>query len=478
MSFLKRMKGCRLYKEYILAGLVIAMCAAIPAYGQELLKISQEEAVAITTDAYIYGYPLVTMEITRRVMTNVAIARGNYAPGEFAKMRTYPSPSDKEVTAPNADTLYTLAWLDVSQEPYILTLPDAGDRYYLMPMLSGWTDVFQAPGKRTTGTRAQKYAITGPGWNSTLPEGVTHYRSPTSMAWILGRIYCTGTPEDYKAVHAMQDHISLVPLSAYGGAPYTPPAGKLDPTIDTKTPVRVQVNRMDARSYFTLLAALMKHNPPAKEDAPIVGKMAKIGIVPGKGFDAGKLDPAVIKALEGVPEEAQKKIMAGFTDFAAVNGWRYSTKLGVYGTAYLKRALAAAILLGANKPEDAIYQTSQTDKDGKLYNGANNYVLHFDKGQMPPVNAFWSLTMYDGEFFFVPNPLNRYTLSSRNTFTLNPDGSVDLYIQNQSPGKGKETNWLPAPTGKFILMLRFYWPKQAIIDGSWKPPAVVRGEAR
>jgi hypothetical protein len=276
----------------------------------------------------------------------------------------------------------------------------------------------------------------------------------------------------------MQDDISLIPLSAYGGTPSTPPAGKVDPAIDTKTPVRVQVNRMDARSYFTLLAALMKNNPPAKEDAPMVGKMAKIGIVPGKGFDAGKLDPVVIKALKGVPEEAQKKIMAGFTDLTAVNGWRYSTKLGVYGTAYLKRAFVAAILLGANRPEDAIYQTSQTDKDGKPYNGANNYVIHFDKGQTPPVNAFWSLTMYDGEFFFVPNPLNRYTLSSRNTFTLNADGSVDLYIQNQSPGKDKEPNRLPAPAGKFILMLRFYWPKQAIIDGSWKPPAVVQGEAR
>ena len=171
----------------------------------------------------------------------------------------------------------------------------------------------------------------------------------------------------------------------------------------------------------------------------MIGKMAKIGIVPGKGFDADKLDPAVIKALEGVPEEAQKKIMAGFKDLAAVNGWRYSAKPGVYGTAYLQRALVAAILLGANRPEDAIYQISQADKDGKLYNGANNYVMHFDKGQMPPVNAFWSLTMYDGEFFFLPNPLNRYTLSSRNTFTLNADGSVDPYIHSRRARTGNPT---------------------------------------
>ena len=240
----------------------------------------------IAQDAYIYGYPLVTMEMTRRIITNVASVVGTRGPmGQLIKLRQYPDASFRDVTAPNADTLYTSAFIDVGKEPWVLGIPDMKDRYYLFPMLDGWTDVFQVPGKRTTGTGAQTYAITGPGWKGTLPTGVKEYKSPTSIVWILGRIYCTGTPEDYAAVHALQDQCTLVPLSAYG-KPYTPPAGTVDPSIDMKTPVRDQVNRMDATAYFTLLAQLMKTNPPAAADAPELAKFAKIGLVAGQDFDA------------------------------------------------------------------------------------------------------------------------------------------------------------------------------------------------
>ncbi len=457
---------------------LLAMFVHAPGLTQVQGKLTEDEAAQIGTEAYIYGYPLVTMEMTRRVLTNAAAPDGKLAPiGQFARLRSYPTPADKEVTAPNADTLYTLAWLDVSKEPWVLSIPDARDRYYLMPMLSGWTDVFQVPGKRTTGTKAQTYAITGPGWKGTLPGGVKEYKSPTSMVWILGRIYCTGTPEDYKAVHALQDEFKLVPLSSYG-KPYTPPPGTVDPSIDMKTPVREQVNRMSAGEYFKLLAALMKDNPPAKADAPMVANMAKLGIVPGQAFDISKLDPAVQKGLQGVPKASIEKIMAHFkTAGKDINGWLFSTRTGLYGADYLQRALITAIGLGANRPQDAVYPTSEVDAEGKPYDGANKYVMHFAKGQVPPVRGFWSLTMYDGEYFFVPNPLNRYTLSSRSKFNYNKDGSLDLYIQRDSPGKDKEANWLPAPAGKFILMLRLYWPRErppSIIDGTWKPPAVVR----
>ena len=429
----------------------------------------------IATDAYIYGYPLVTMEMTRRVITNVAAVQGTRGPmAHIIKLRQYPDATFRDVTAPNADTLYTTSFLDVGKEPYVLSVPDMKDRYYLLPMLDGWTDVFQVPGKRTTGTGPQTYAITGPGWSGTMPAGIKQLKSPTSLVWLLGRIYCTGTPEDYAAVHALQDQFKLVPLSAYGKE-YTPPAGKVDPSIDMKTAVREQVNAMDANAYFSLLAQLMKANPPSVADAPALARFAKIGLVAGQDFDASKLNAVFAKRI---PEIAFDRIMIQFKinkEVKDINGWGFTTKTGLYGTDYLMRALVTAIGLGANRPQDAIYPTSMKDGDGRAYNGANKYVMRFAKGQMPPVEGFWSLTMYDADYFFVANPINRYSISARQNLKTNPDGSTDLYIQKDSPGADKESNWLPAPAGKFILMLRMYWPDEkapSIIDGTWKIPPV------
>ena len=438
------------------------------------------EAREIAIETYMYAYPLVTMEITRRVMTNTEKPEGSKAPmGQFARLRNYPAVDDHSVTAPNADTLYTLAWLDVGKEPWIVSIPDMKDRFFLFPMLDGWTNVFHDPGKRTTGTKAQKYAITGPGWSGTLPAGVTEYKSPTSMVWVLGRIYCTGTPEDYKAVHALQDQVSAVPLSAYG-KPYTPAPGKVDAAIDMKLAPREQVNAMDGAAYFKLFAELLKTNPPAAEDAPMVAKFAKIGLVPGQDFDASKLDPAVAKGIAAAPKPAQEKIsdlkeaiLAGHAKVE--HGWMFFPKTGVYGTGYRNRALITWYGLGANRPQDAVYPTSEGPELLAKYSGANKYVMRFEKGQLPPAKGFWSITMYDDQYFFVPNPINRYTVSSRNKFKTNPDGSIDVYVQNESPGKDKESNWLPAPKGGFVLMMRLYWPSEtppSILDGTWKPPEV------
>jgi len=453
---------------------VAAKAKAAEAAAKEL------EAREIAIEAYIYAYPLVTMEITRRVMTNVEKPEGSKAPmGQFARLRTYPAVDDHSVTAPNADTLYTLAWLDVSKEPWILSIPDMNDRYFLFPMLDGFTNVFQVPGKRTTGTKAQTYAITGPGWSGTLPAGIVEYKSPTGLVWVLGRIYCTGTPADYEAVHALQDQVSAVPLSAYG-KPYTPVPGKVDPAIEMKTAPRDQVNAMDGTTYFKLFAELLKTNPPAAEDAPMVAKLAKIGLVPGQDFDASMLEPAVTKGIDAAPKPAQERISSleeaiATGDAKVENGWMFFSKTGLYGTGYRNRALITWYGLGANRLQDAVYPTSEGPDILKKYSGANKYVVHFNKGELPPANAFWSITMYDKDYFFVPNPINRYTVSSRNEFKANADGSIDLYVQHESPGKGKEDNWLPAPADEFVLMMRMYWPKESppsIIDGTWKPPAV------
>ncbi|MCX2801612.1 DUF1254 domain-containing protein [Microbulbifer thermotolerans] len=459
-----------------LALAVALVCAALGPIHLFAQSLSADEAKSIAVDAYIYGYPLVTMEMTRRVMTNVATPEGSRAPmGQFARLREYPTAAFRDVTTPNADTLYTIAWIDVGREPWILQLPDTHGRYYLFPMLDAWTNVFKAPGKRTTGTGAQTYAITGPGWKGALPEGITPYESPTAIVWLLGRIYSSGTPEDYAKVHKIQDEISIVPLSAYGKN-YTPPRAQVNPTIDMKTPVRTQVNRMGTSDFFNLLAKLMKDNPPAATDAPMIAKMAKLGITPGEPFALDKLAPDIQEALRDVPKVAFEKILAHFKSAGReINGWMVTTETGRYGTDYLQRAFITAMGLGANLPQDAVYPSSSQDAEGKPFSGANQYVMHFAKGQMPPVNGFWSLTMYNEQNFFVDNPLHRYTLSPRDRLKKNPDGSLDLYIQHENPGPEKASNWLPAPKGKFNLVLRLYWPAEkppSVIDGSWNPPPV------
>ena len=439
-------------------------------------NVSPAEARTIAEDAYVYGYPLVTLEMTRRVTTNTAAPAGLRAPmGQFAHARTFPPITYRDIPGANADTLYSSAWLDLAKEPYILDIPHAEARYFMVPMLDGWSDVFQAPGTRTTGDKAQTYVITGPHWKGELPKGVTHYQSATNMVWIIGRTYTTGTEEDYAKAHSFQDKISLVPLSAYG-KDFTPPEGKVDPDIDMRTSTTEQVMKMDAATYFKLLATLMKDNPPTPADAPTVAQMAKIGLVPGKDWDIGTLDPAIAQEVATAPKAALAKIM-GHTANAGknVNGWVVTMPAGVYGTNYLHRANLNWQGPGWNRSEDAVLPVARVDGEGKTLSGANKYVIHFPKGEQPPIKGFWSLTMYDREGFFVPNPLDRVDLSQRSKLNFKNDGSLDLYIQKDSPGKDKEANWLPSAEGDFGLILRLYWPNEkapSILDGSWMPPSV------
>ncbi|HVN70171.1 MAG TPA: DUF1254 domain-containing protein [Candidatus Binatia bacterium] len=421
----------------------------------------------------MYGYSLVTMEFTRRSFTNVETASPTNAPmGQFANMQNYPAVDDHRVTAPNADTLYSTAWIDVTKEPYVFSIPDMNGRYFLMPMLDGFTNVFQVPGSRTTGTGAQKYLITGPGWNGTVPQGVTQYKSQTGLVWILGRIYCTGTPEDYAAVHALQAQLSLVPLSAYG-RPYTPPAGTVDPSFNQSGSVRDQVEALTPEQYFSLLGDLLKTNPPEMpQDAAIVAEMKQLGLTPGESWNVGALSADAQAAIAAAKPAAVAQIKAFATHggLEMVNGWGILRKTGLYGDDYLDRAFVTAVGLGANRPEDAIYPFTQASFDG-----AKTYVITFAKGQQPPVKGFWSITMYDPQYFFVPNALNKQSISPRQNFATEPDGSVVLYFSNKQPAGVPASNWLPAPPGKFLLMMRNYWPDPtppSLLDGTWKPPVV------
>ncbi len=464
-------------RRFLLVACLMSSAVLVGSSSSSPKAPAPDEVVNDAVDAYIYGFPLITMDMTRKQTTNVDSAGPERAPmGQLVRMRTFPTAAYRDVPGANTDTLYTMVWLDVSKEPWIFSIPDMGDRYYMMPMLDGWTNVFQSPGARTTGNKAQKYAITGPGWSGTLPKGVTEYKSPTGLVWILGRIYCTGTPEDYAKVHALQAEFSVVPLSSYG-KPYTPPLAAVDTSLNMKTPIPAQIQALSLNDYFGYLAKLLKTNPPAARDAAMVARMAKIGLVPGQDFDSSKLSSFDKDGLQAVPKMGVMKLAKRVQEQQPINGWLvFGSAVGNWGTDYLLRATTAWLGPGWNLPADAIYPLSKKDSNGNDYNGAEHkYVLRFAKGQFPPVKGFWSLTMYDEENFLAANPLNRYTLSQRDKFVANQDGSVDLYLQADSPGKAKEANWLPAPKAKFGVMLRLYWPTEtppSILDGTWKPPAI------
>ncbi len=440
------------------------------------VTVTAEEARRIAEEAYIFGYPLVLMDVTKDVMTNVPGVSERAAPlGQFVHKESFPDANFSEVVSPNADTLYSSAWLDLKKEPIILSLPATNERYFLMPMMSAWTEVFASPGSRTTGTEKGDFAVVGPDWKGTLPQGIKEVRSPTNDVWIIGRTQTNGTT-DYAAVRNLQKQYHLTPLSSWG-TNYVPPTNvSVRSNIDMRTPPVEQVERMSAAEFFKRMASSMKRNSPTAADGATISELVKIGLVPGYDFDAGKLPSNISKAIEEGAKSGLSLIQksAQKPEDKRVNGWVIENGLGKYNRNYVKRSTTAINALGANLPDDAVYARTNVDSDGRPLRGDSKYTITFAKNQIPPVNAFWSLTMYNSRYFFAKNPLNRYAIGDRDDLAYNKDGSLTLFIQRQSPGKSRVSNWLPAPAGVFNLNMRLYWPKQAVLSGQWEPPAVLK----
>jgi hypothetical protein len=468
--------------------LPVAVCLILSASIAKAEPITEQQAHAIGVDAYLYFYSLVTMDLTRKQLSNVEPGKGFGGPmNTFANVPAYPSAEDRAVVRPNFDTLYSSAWLDLTKEPVVVSVPDTGGRYYLLPMLDMWTDVFASPGWRTTGTQAQTLVIVPPGWRPDLrdrlieefklPKDTQRIEAPTPYVWIIGRIKTDGPP-DYQAVHKIQAGLKITPLSQWGKTPEAV-AFKPDPSVDMKTPPKLQVDRMPASEFFAYATELLKVHPPHLTDQPIVAQMKKIGIEPGKSFDVSRIDPAVRSGLDSAPRDARQLMAWKVATLATVaNGWSMNTNtMGVYGNYYLKRAIVTQLGLGANLPEDAIYPINLFDNTRQPLDGANKYTIHFDKGATPPADAFWSITLYDKDGFQVANSLNRFAVSSWMPFKPNGDGSLDLYFQNESPGADLEANWLPAPKGPFNLTMRLYAPRMEALTGKWSPPPVLKEQA-
>ena len=458
----------------LILGLMLWPVLSLTARAQS--AVTEQEAQSIAVDAYIYFYPLILMDITRKQSTNIEPGKefGKGPMNVFVNVPEYPPADFKGVVRSNFDTLYSIAWLDLTKEPQVVSAPDTNGRYYLLPMLDMWTDVFASPGWRTTGTQAGNFLVTPRGWSGTVPAGFTQIEAPTPYVWIIGRTKTDGAP-DYGEVHKIQAGYKVTPLSEWGKSP-KPIEVKIASSVDMKTPPKTQIDTMQADQFFVYAAELLKLHPPHLTDQPIIAQLKRIGFEPGKSFDITKVDPVVKKALEAAPAAAQSLMEWKVPTLArVVNYWSMNTDtMGVYGNYYLKRAIVAQLGLGANLPEDAIYPLNLADEVGKPLDGASKYTIHFEKDATPPVNAFWSLTLYDSDGFQVANSLNRFAVSSWMPFKYNPDGSLDLYFQNESPGANKEANWLPAPKGPFNLTMRLYSPKSGALTGKWNPPPITK----
>jgi hypothetical protein len=437
---------------------LLTLLAAIAA----LLTMSMQR-VKLGAQAYLFGYPLVVMDVTH------SSARQTLGPdNQLLRVRRFPDASFRDVVRPNVDTLYTTAFIDTSAGPWVFTLPPNSPRYEVMPFMDAWTHVFAAPGARTTGVQGGHFLLVGPQWQGGTPQGMTLLRAPTQLVWLIGRTQTNGAA-DYPLVHGLQDGISLQPLNGAAAqqvqqkanGEYLPPAQ--------------QMQQMDTPRFFERLAALMQVNPPKQQDSPMLEQLAALGVAPGQPvhwnfWQRWCMDLGRHLADRKVANELRQPRNL-------VRGWSTPpANLGDYGTDYTTRAAVAMVGLGANLPVDALYPSARVDATGQALNGQYRYRLHFPADALPPARAFWSVTAYGADEFLIANPINRYALGDRDKLSRNPDGSLDLWVQAQPPASdAQRANWLPVRAGDaFVLVARLYWPKPEAISGAWGMPGVER----
>lgn len=377
-----------------------------------------------------------------------------------------------DVVSPNSDTLYCLTQFDLKKEPIVVVVPPiTADRYYTFQFLDAYTNVFAYVGTRATGSNGGTYLIAGPDWQGQVPQGMTKIWSPTNLSWLINRILVKG-PADVANVNAIQDKIIVKPLSVFQGKAVQPTANA---TLSKEVPIGPQPTLIAPTGVkiYDEIGHAMIGNPLNPPDPGLMTKLASIGIGPGKSPSTEA--NATIKALQTGITEGQTMINAEVTNAGInVDGWLYAIT-GVYGTNYLFRAAVAQYGLGANIAQEALYPSIFTDIQGKPLTGANNYTIHFNPGQTPPVKAFWSITMYNNKSLFVNNPINRYSIGKYTEgLKNNIDGSLDIYIEHASPGKDRESNWLPSDKNSFNLILRMYLPAEEVLNGTRTPPPIRR----
>lgn len=475
----------------------LAACTAFPATSlaaynpNDAVQLARyQHALSLATEAYVYGIPL--LDTNRVFLTGTSVNAPNGAGGgpvdTFSHIRRLANPTDRTVVAPNHDTLYSIAWLDLSREPVIAHMPVVGgNRFVIFELLDPYTTNFAAIG--SVGYGPGNYAITPPGWHGRLPAGVKRIRSPYTRVWIIGRTYIRNAADTPNVVR-IQNSYGLTPLSKWArfGSAYRPPRPKHVVHTTTQYTVPGTTVGSDALTFYDALGDELKRFPPPAADRPLLSELVSVGVGPGLHPSQERaLDDATLQGLrDGVAagqEQVKAHVQSLFLSTAPKhNGWLVA-RTGTYGTDYLGRATVDQIGLGAPQPWLAMYPFTVTDRNLHLLTGANRYVAHFDRRYLPfPVRSFWSLTMYDANGFFVPNSAHVYLLNNRSHLHYNADGSLDIYIQPNPPASAlARENWLPAPAGRaFRLMMRLYRPVNidGIVNGStWQPPTVLPCEA-
>lgn len=424
-------------------------------------------SIKLISSVYTYSYPLVLMDKTKQTILSLG-SKTN----QLVHAQLFPDHNFRNVVRPNNDTLYSFTWFDLSKEPQVLSVPESPDRYYVMPFMDAWTNVFASVGTRETGAVAGEYMLTGPQWAGEVPEGVQQIKSPTNMVWMIGRIQTNGL-DDVENVIALQGEFKLSSLSQWqAGIENSITLINKKDDGGTRDPYD-EVYSMSFSEFLTEFSRLWNENPAPIDDPEMNKQLAKLGVYPGQKFD-----PESVSALTEFVAEIAIKITRAIVHKQLknpenlTNGWAFKREgIGNYGNDYTIRFVISLIGLGALPPEEAVYPNTSLDSSGEALNGKNHYKLHFAKGEVPPADAFWSLTMYDSEGFLIESAINRYSIGDRNKLTFNQDGSLDIIIQKEEPSDNVE-NWLPAPEGDFALTLRVYLPEERLLNGQWVLPAV------
>ncbi|WSH73075.1 DUF1254 domain-containing protein [Rhizobium leguminosarum] len=467
-----------LTKREFTNGLILT--AAVAGFGPRAAQAAEATAAevrAIAKEAYIYGFPMVdSYRIQHAYFVDTKNPEYKGPWNQIVNTPRVYTPADTAIQTPNSDTPYSWLGLDLRTEPMVLTVPPIEkDRYFSVQMLDAYTFNFAYLGSRTTGNDGGSFLVAGPGWKGETPSGVKKViRSETDFIWAAYRTQLFN-PDDIDNVKKIQAGYKAEPLSAFLGqtAPAAAPAVDF---IKTLTPEEEKTSP----EFFNILNFILQYCPTDPSEIELMARFAKIGVGAGKTIDFDKLSPEMKAAFEQGMADAWKelatlekqKIDTGEVTSGDVFGTREYLKNN-----YLYRMAGAVLGIGGNSKQEAMYPVYAVDADGKKLDGANRYALRFAPGQLPPVNAFWSLTMYElPQSLLVANPINRYLLNSPMLpqFVKDADGGLTFYVQNESPGKDKEANWLPAPKGPFIAFMRLYWPKEEALEGKWKHPPMTK----